>query len=56
MPSGDTAEEDVSPEERIAIAEAKAAKRTVEIFWLIAILATLTFVIYLCASLKITGG
>jgi hypothetical protein len=32
MPSGDTVEEDVSPEERIALAEAKAAKRAVEIF------------------------
>lgn len=51
MPSGDTAEEDVSPEERIALAEAKAAKRTIEIFWLIAILATFIFVIFLCVSL-----
>jgi hypothetical protein len=55
MPAGDTVEEDVSPEERIALAEARAAKRTVEIFWLIAILATFIFVICLCASLYASG-
>jgi uncharacterized membrane protein len=56
MPSGDTAEEDVSPQERIALAEAKAARRAVEIFWLLAILAIFIFVICLCASLNATGG
>ncbi|MGC9940306.1 MAG: hypothetical protein ABSE48_00645 [Verrucomicrobiota bacterium] len=56
MPSGDSAEEDVSPEERIAIAKAKAAKRTVEIFWLITILAILIFVVCLCAALMAGTG
>jgi t-SNARE complex subunit (syntaxin) len=56
MPSGDTAKEDVSPEERIAIAEAKAARRTMEIIWLVVIAAILIFVIWVCASLKTYGG
>jgi hypothetical protein len=54
MPSGDTAEEDVSPQERIAPADAKAAKRTVEIFWLITIAVILVLVVWLYAYAKVT--
>jgi hypothetical protein len=55
MPSGDRAAEEISPEERIALAKAKAAKRTVEIFWLITISAILLCVVWLLAYVKVTN-